>query len=208
MTDPRPVLDPQLRSPLVVSPEIELEGKYVRLEPMRPEHAEELFAVGDIAEIFRWMPRVVRDVVGMRDYIETAMAERAAGTSVPFVTIDKITRRVIGSTRFMNIDRANRGLEIGSTWLGKLHQRTHANSEAKYLMLKHAFDRLGAIRVEFKTDSFNEKSRAALLRLGAKEEGARRHHVITADGRLRDSVYFSILRDEWPEIRVRLETRL
>jgi RimJ/RimL family protein N-acetyltransferase len=144
----------------------------------------------------------------MRAYIETALQWQAAGTALPFATIERATGRAIGSTRFGNIDRANRHVEIGWTWLGKKWQRTAANTEAKYLMLRHAFDTWRCLRVEFKTDSLNERSRAALLRIGAKEEGIFRNHVITWTGRIRHSVYYSIVDSEWAGVRADLENRL
>jgi RimJ/RimL family protein N-acetyltransferase len=136
------------------------------------------------------------------------LRDQERGTAMPFATLDAATGGVIGSTRFMNIDVPNRRVEIGSTWLSPNRQRTAANTEAKYLMLTHAFDTLGCIRVELKTDALNEKSRAAILRIGAKQEGIFRSHVICHDGRIRDSVYFSITREEWPQVRTGLEEKL
>src|ERR1700688_2877130 len=116
--------------------------------------------------------------------------------------------QLIGSTRFMNIDHPNRGVEIGSTWIVPARQRTAVNTEAKYLMLRHAFDVWNCIRVELKTDALNQRSRNAILRIGAKEEGTLRKHLITWTGRVRDSVYFSILDTEWPEVKAKLEAML
>jgi RimJ/RimL family protein N-acetyltransferase len=144
----------------------------------------------------------------MRTYIETALAWQAAGTALPFATIERATGRAIGSTRFGNIDRDNRHVEIGWTWLGKKWQRTAANTEAKYLMLRHAFETWRCLRVEFKTDSLNERSRAALLRIGAKEEGIFRNHVISWTGRVRHSVYYSIIDSEWPAVKAQLQDKL
>jgi RimJ/RimL family protein N-acetyltransferase len=123
---------------------------------------------------------------------------------VVFATVETSSGRVIGSTRFMNIDRANRRVEIGSTWIAPPWQRTAVNTEAKYLMLRHAFEVWGCIRVELKTDALNQKSRNAILRIGAKEEGTLRRHLITHTGRVRDTVYFSILDSEWPGVKARL----
>ena len=156
-------------------------------------------------ELWRWIPQPVRTPEEMRAYIETALRWQAEGTALPFATIGKAAGLAIGSTRFGNIDRANRRAEIGWTWLGLKWQRTAANSEAKYLMLRHAFETLGCVRVEFKTDSLNERSRAALLRIGAKEEGILRNHMITSSGRLRHSVYYSIIGSEWPAVKAHLE---
>jgi RimJ/RimL family protein N-acetyltransferase len=144
----------------------------------------------------------------MEDYIRTALAEQAQGISLPFGTVHKPSGRTVGSTRFGNIDRENRRVEIGWTWIGRPWQRTAVNTEAKYLMLRHAFEVWDCLRVEFKTDRLNEQSRRALLRIGAKEEGMLRSHMITATGRVRDSVYFSIIAAEWPEARARLEEKL
>ena len=125
-----------------------------------------------------------------------------------FATIERSSGRAIGSTRFMNIDRANRRVEIGSTWIAPAWQRTPVNTEAKYLMLRHAFEVWGCIRVELKTDALNQKSRTAILRIGAKEEGTLRRHLLTWTGRVRDTVYFSILDNEWPEVKLQLESRI
>jgi RimJ/RimL family protein N-acetyltransferase len=140
--------------------------------------------------------------------VEKALAEQEHGESVVFATVERRSERVIGSTRFMNIDRANRRVEIGSTWIAPEWQRTAVNTEAKHLMLRHAFEVWQCFRVELKTDALNQRSRNAILRIGAKEEGTLRKHVITWTGRVRDSVYFSILDAEWPEVRSGLERRL
>jgi len=139
--------------------------------------------------------------------VETAFAEQARGESVVFVTVERASGKVIGSTRFMNIDRANSRVEIGSTWIAPAWQRTAVNTEAKYLMLRHAFEVWRCIRVELKTDALNQKSRNAILRLGAREEGTFRKHLLTWTGRIRDTVYFSILDTEWPEVKARLEEK-
>ena len=185
-----------------------LEGQYIRLEPLSLEHHAQLCEVGLDEELWRWTMTLVRTPSEMRTYIETALREQAAGVSLPFATIEKSTGRVVGSTRYGNIDRANRHVEIGWTWLGRNWQRTPFNTEAKYLMLRHAFETLGCIRVELKTDSLNERSRTAILRIGAKEEGTLRNHMITYSGRIRHSVYFSIIDSEWPEIKASLELKL
>jgi len=183
---------------------VTLFGKRVRLEPMTIEHVEPLARVGLDPELWRWIPTAVNDVEGMRTYVTIALDERTRGVSMPFVTVDQSNDRVIGSTRYANIDRSNRRLEIGWTWLAPAYQRTGANTEAKLLMLTHAFEVLEAIRVEFKTDALNAKSRAAIARIGATEEGTFRSHLITQSGRVRDSVYFSIIDKEWPSVKARL----
>ena len=137
-----------------------------------------------------------------------ALKEQANGLSLPFVQIERATGRVIGSTRYGNIERTHHRAEIGWTWIGRAWQRTAVNTEAKYLLLRHAFETLGCIRVELKTDSLNEKSRAAILRIGATQEGIFRNHMITANGRIRHTVYFSIVDSEWPAVKGRLFSRL
>ena len=185
-----------------------LEGKHVRLEPLSLTHHAELCEVGLDEELWRWIPQNVRTADDMRAYIEEALRSQAQGSALPFATLDQAIGRAIGSTRFGNIDRVNRHVEIGWTWLGLAWQRTAANTEAKYLMLRHAFETWKCLRVEFKTDSLNQRSRAALLRIGAKEEGIFRNHVITWTGRIRHSVYFSIIDSEWPQVKASLEARL
>jgi RimJ/RimL family protein N-acetyltransferase len=143
----------------------------------------------------------------MSAYIATALEEQARGVSLPFALIEKAGGKAIGSTRYGNIDRTHHRVEIGWTWIAPLWQRTAINTEAKYLLLKHAFEKLGCIRVELKTDSLNERSRAAILRIGAREEGTFRNHMITSTGRFRHTVYFSILDSEWPEVKSRLQAR-
>jgi RimJ/RimL family protein N-acetyltransferase len=181
-----------------------LESELVRLEPLESEHLEALCEVGLVEEIWLWSPQKIKNVEDMRDYVETALAERERGVSLPFVTIDKTQDKVVGSTRFGNIDVKNLRAEIGWTWINPAWQRTFVNSQAKLLMLTHAFETWKCIRVELKTDALNEKSRSAILRLGAKEEGIFRRHVITDTGRLRDSVFFSILDSEWRSVKERL----
>jgi RimJ/RimL family protein N-acetyltransferase len=144
----------------------------------------------------------------MAAYIQTALDAQKAGTALPFATVHVASGQVIGSTRFMNIDVANRRVEIGATWIAAPWRRTAVNTEAKYLMLRHAFETLGCIRVELKTDALNQRSRNAIRRIGAQEEGILRQHVVTWSGRLRDSVYFSILNSEWPRVKQDLEQKL
>jgi len=187
---------------------VTLEGNFIRLEPLSLEHHAGLCEVGLDEELWRWTTQPVRTPDEMRAYIQTALDEQARGVALPFAAIEKASGRVIGSTRYGNIDRANRRVEIGWTWLGLRWQRTAANTEAKYLMLRQAFETWDCIRVEFKTDSLNEKSRAALLRIGAKEEGTFRNHMITSTGRLRHSAYYSIIDSEWPAVKTRLEEKV
>jgi RimJ/RimL family protein N-acetyltransferase len=192
---------------MIVTP-VTLEGRHVRLEPLRREHLAGLTEVGLDPELWRWIPTAVRASEGMAAYIETALQEQERGVSLPFALLEKTTRRTIGSTRYGNIDRTHHRVEIGWTWVAREWQRTAVNTEAKYLLLRHAFESLGCMRVELKTDSLNERSRAAILRIGAKEEGIFRNHMITASGCIRHTVYFSIIDSEWPGVKARLEAKL
>ena len=187
---------------------VTLTGRVVRLEPLALEHLDGLAEIGLDPELWRWIPFPVRTREDLRDYIEEGLRDRAAGRAMPFATIELSSGRPIGSTRFGNVDLANRRLEIGWTWVGRPWQRSAVNSEAKLLMLEHAFDHLRANRVEFKTDSFNEQSRNGLLGIGATEEGAFRNHMVTESGRLRHSVYYSVVAEEWPAVREGLQRRL
>jgi RimJ/RimL family protein N-acetyltransferase len=187
---------------------ITLEGRAVRLEPLSLAHHAQMCEAGLDFDLWHWIPQNVRTPEDMRSYIEQALGDQARGTSLPFATIDQASGKVIGSTRYLNIDVSNFRVEIGSTWLAKPWQRTSANTEAKYLMLRHAFEKFGCIRVELKTDSLNQRSRDAILRLGAQEEGTLRNHMLTWTGRIRHTVYFSIIDAEWPEVKARLEGML
>ena len=194
--------------PTIAIESITLEGKYVRLEPLSIMHHAALSEVALDEELWRWMPAQVRTPDEMRRFIEQALKLRAEGTTLAFAIIYKPTNSVAGSSRFLSIDTHNRHVEIGATFVGKQWQRTPVNTEVKYLMLRHAFETWHCLRVEFKTDALNEKSRAALTRIGAKEEGIFRNHILCADGRVRNSVYFSITDREWPAIKADLEAKL
>ena len=197
-------------SPMTIVMPVTLEGSAVRLEPLRREHAGLFWeaAKNDLDNIFQWIPYRMQTREDFEHLVEKAFAEQERGESIVLATVERGLGRVVGSTRFMNIDRANRRVEIGSTWIAPAWQRTAVNTEAKYLMLKQAFEVWGCFRVELKTDALNQRSRNAILRIGAKEEGTLRRHVITWTGRVRDSVYFSILDAEWPEVKARLESKL
>lgn len=184
---------------------VTLEGALVRLEPLAMTHYAQLCQVGLDEELVRITQSYAPTPDGLRTYIEKALQRQGDGTALPFAVIAKAVDRAIGSSRYAAIDRANRRLEIGWTWYGREWQRTAVNTETKYLMLRHAFEALGCVRVEFKTDILNARSRAALLRIGAKEEGIFRQHMIMPDGRVRNTVYFSIINDEWPQVKARLE---
>jgi RimJ/RimL family protein N-acetyltransferase len=187
---------------------VTLEARNVRLEPLTLSHLDPLVAVGLEESLWRWTVTQIRTRADMRAYMEEALEAQAQATALPFVTVERATNRVVGSTRFANIDRVHRRAEIGWTWLARPWQRTVINTEAKYLMFCHAFETWGCIRIELKTDALNAQSRAAILRIGAKEEGTFRSHMIVHGGRRRDTVYFSILDQEWPEVKRRLEDRL
>lgn len=193
----------------VISP-FTLEGSYVRLEPLRPEHAELLWDIArdHLAQLFEWIPYKMETLKDFEALNIQVLDEQRRGLSVPFVTIERSSGKIAGTTRYMNMDLANRKVEIGSTWIAPPWQRTAVNTEAKYLLLRHAFEAWKCLRVELKTDSFNQRSRQAILRLGAKEEGTLRKHMLTWNGRQRDSVYFSILDSEWPQVKTGLEARL
>ena len=192
---------------MALSP-VMLQGEHVRLEPLAKAHLAALAEAGLDEELWRWIPVPVRTVDEMAAYVETALGEQKRGVSLPFAIVEKATGRAIGSTRYGNIDHTHHRVEIGWTWLAREWQRTAVNTEAKYLLLRHAFETLGCMRVELKTDSLNERSRAAILRIGAREEGIFRNHMITASGRIRHTVYFSIIDSEWPAVKARLEAIL
>jgi RimJ/RimL family protein N-acetyltransferase/GNAT superfamily N-acetyltransferase len=187
---------------------VTLEGRRVRLEPLSENHHGSLSEAGIDEELWRWTPNRVTSPEEMSAYIRSALKDQVAGTALPFATVDRETGRAIGSTRYMNIDMANRRVEIGATWIARAWQRSTVNTEAKFLMLRYAFETLQCVRVELKTDALNRKSRNAILRLGAREEGIFRKHVLTWSGRYRDTVYFSILDSEWPGVKANLESKL
>jgi len=193
----------------VISP-FSLQGSHVRLEPLRAEHAPLLWEVArdHVADLFQWIPYQLSSLEDFQEFNRQVLDEQRRGVSIPFATFELKSNDIAGTTRFMSIDLANRKVEIGSTWIAPRWQRTVVNTEAKYLMLRHAFESWRCLRVELKTDALNQRSRQAILRLGAKEEGVLRKHMLTWSGRQRDSVYFSILDTEWPEVKARLEARL
>jgi RimJ/RimL family protein N-acetyltransferase len=188
--------------------QLTLTGQSVELRPLQQHHAQALLDAAADGQLWNMKLTVVPGPATVDAYIETALAGREAGTVMPFVIVRRETGAVVGSTRFWKIDRANRKLEIGHTWLGESAQRSAINTEAKYLLLSHAFDIMQCVRVQFTTDELNEKSRAAILRIGAKQEGIVRHERIMPDGRKRNSVRFSIIDTEWPEVKAMLEAKL
>jgi len=188
---------------------VTLDGVRVRMEPLDlARHWEGLLAIGLDPDLWRWTLNQPQTAVELREYLETALREQEDGKSLPFATVDKASGRVAGCTRFGNIDRRHRHVEIGWTWVGRDFRRSHVNTEAKYLMLRHAFETLGCMRVEFKTNVLNAPSRNAMLRIGCKEEGVFRKHMIGETGVIRDTIYLSIIDDEWPGVKARLETML
>ena len=187
-----------------------LEGTHVRLDPLGPEHAPLLWDIvkDHLDDMFRWIPYRLQSLQDFEGFSRQVLDEQKRGLSIPFASVERSSGKVIGTTRYMNMDLANRKLEIGSTWIAPPWQRTAINTEAKYLMLRHAFETWNCLRVELKTDSMNQRSRRAILRLGAKEEGTLRKHMLTWNGRQRDSVYFSILDTEWPGVKSDLERKV
>lgn len=186
----------------------ELVGTHVHLRPMGADDAPVLLRAAEDGRLWESRLTVVPGPETADAYVATAMAGKSAGTVMPFVILDKVSREPIGSTRFWKIDGRNRKLEIGSTWLSASRQRTGANTEAKYLLLTHAFEAMRFVRVQFTTDELNEKSRTAILRIGAKQEGIIRYERIMPDGRRRNSVRFSIIDDEWAGVKRMLEERM
>jgi len=187
---------------------VTLEGSVVRLEPLAMHHLPGLCAVGLDPSLWAITTNRMHTADDMRAYVETALTMRSEGTALPFATVERATGTVIGSTRFGNADHAHRRVEIGWTWIAPPWQRSAVNTEAKWLMLRHAFEVMGCRRVELKTNAINARSRAAILRIGATEEGTLRQHMIQPDGSSRDSVYFSIIDGEWPAVQERLLKRL
>lgn len=187
---------------------VTLAGRVVRLVPLTARHLEALIAVGCGPALWQLTVNDGSTPAAMRTWLEAALADHRQGQALPFAIEMCAEDRIVGSTRFGNIDRKNRRVEIGWTWVARACQRSAVNTEAKLLLLRHAFEAWRCVRVEFKTDAINARSRAALLRIGAKEEGILRKHQITWTGRVRDSVYYGITDDDWPHVRAGLESRL
>jgi RimJ/RimL family protein N-acetyltransferase len=210
MPDSQPaVMPPAVTAPAVTPPAVTpivLEGRTVRLESLALTHAEDLFRAGRDAVIWKYMPRPpMASVDDARTFIGEALAAARDGSAVPFAIVERASGRAVGSTRYFDIRREHRGLEIGWTWIGVAHQRTAANTECKRLLLGHAFEQLAMLRVQLKTDARNVQSQRAIERIGATKEGVLRAHMIMPDGFVRDSVMYSIVAKEWPEVRKRLE---
>jgi len=194
--------------PMKVEPVI-LEGKAVRLEPLAEAHTPGLAKVGLEPKIWQYMRYgSIKTEEQLLTWVRELLELQAQGTDLPFVVIYQSTGNPIGCTRYLNIDPSNRSLEVGGTWYGLDYQGTLVNTESKYLLLKHAFETLECIRVWFKTDQRNKKSQRALERIGAVKEGVLRHHMILPDGYVRDSVVYSLLSEEWPQVKLKLEAKL
>jgi N-acetyltransferase len=188
---------------------VTLTGRYARLEPLAEEHVPGLATIGKEDSIWQYMPYgFMKSEEDIRGWVQEMLARASEGADVPFVAIDLASGSIAGATRYMEIRPAHRGLEIGGTWYGAAYRRTRINTECKYLLLQHAFEKLGCIRVQLKTDSRNERSQRAIERLGAAREGVLRNHMILPDGHVRHSVYYSIVDSEWPAIKLRLQQML
>ena len=191
-----PVFDPR---PVV------LRGRHVRLEPLSRTHAADLLRAGSDPDIWRYMPRgPLHDRADIDRFIAEAVAEMDSGQQIPFAIVDAQSGTAIGSTRYLELRRAHRALEIGWTWIATAHQRTPVNTQCKLLLIEHAFEALGAVRVQFRTDARNVRSQTAIDRIGAHREGVLRKSMILWDGFVRDTVYFSIVDDQWPAVKRRL----
>jgi RimJ/RimL family protein N-acetyltransferase len=188
---------------------VTLEGRFVRLEPLSRRHAQDLLAASRDPEIFTWVHTPITSEASFESWLDGVLAVAERGEALPFAIIDRASGRAIGSTRYFDVRHEHRGLEIGYTWLSRAAWRTAINTECKYLLLSHAFERLGCVRVQLRTNIHNARSRAAIERIGGQFEGIIRKHVVNPDGvTFRDTVTYSILDDEWPGVKARLEGRL
>ncbi|MCM3664270.1 GNAT family N-acetyltransferase [Mesobacillus subterraneus] len=188
--------------------EIKLDGQTVRLVPMEIEQLDDLWKAGHLQEIWEFTASKIKSKEDMREAIKAAADEREKGTQYPFVVVDKETGKIIGSSRYLDISEAHKSLEIGWTWYHPEYWRTRVNTETKFLMLGHAFEEMGMNRVQFCTDSRNIRSRKAIARLGAEKEGVLRKHRIIADGYVRDTVVFSIIKDDWQMVKSLLQEKM
>lgn len=188
---------------------VTLSGRFVRLEPLSEAHVPDLTLVAGDESIWRYMLYgTIRSEEQMLAWVRDLLGRQARGTDLPFAVIHLASGKAIGATRYLDIRPADRGLEIGGTWYGVAYQRTAVNTECKYLLLRHAFEQLGCLRVQFKTDLRNVRSQRAIERIGAVKEGVLRSHMITPEGYVRDSVYYSIIAPEWPRVKELLEEKL
>lgn len=188
---------------------VTLSGRFVRLEPLAETHVPDLARVADDESIWRYMLYgTIQSEDQMLAWVRDLLERQARGTDLPFAVIHTGSGKAIGATRYLDIRPADRGIEIGGTWYGADYQRTAVNTECKYLLLTHAFEQLGCLRVQFKTDLRNDRSQQAIERIGATREGVLRAHMVTPEGHIRDSVYFSIIAPEWPQVKALLEGKL
>jgi N-acetyltransferase len=201
------IIIPVPASPMNVQP-VTLEGVFTRLEPLSLVHHAGLCEIGLDAPIWQYYQYPITTPDEMRAFIETAQAQQAQGISLPFAIVEQASGRIVGSTRFMNIDRINYRVEIGTTWQGQAWWSSPINTEAKYLLLRHAFETLKCMRVEIKTDSLNQRARRAIERIGMKFEGIFRNHMIMSTGRMRHSAYYSVVSWEWEDVKQMLEAKM
>ncbi len=187
---------------------VDLEGEAVRLETIAERHVAGIVRAAAPEEIWRWMPMRFQEEESARGWVKIADSWIATQQGLVFATVDRASGEVVGSTGFLAASPPNRRVEIGATWITPAFQRSPVNTEAKYLMLRHAFETWDCLRVEFKTDALNQASRNALLRIGATAEGIHRSHMVMPDGRVRDSAWFSIIQREWPAVKTGLEARM
>ncbi|MCK4817098.1 GNAT family N-acetyltransferase [bacterium] len=188
---------------------VRLIGSIVRLEPLSEAHVPELADIGQDESIWKFLPYgSINTEAKMSEHVKMLLARATQGTDLPFAVVLIESNKPIGCSRYLEIREDHRALEIGGTWYGRAYQRSGANTECKYLLIKHAFETLGCIRVQFKTDARNQRSQISLERIGAVKEGTLRQQMITADGQVRDSIYYSIIESEWPSVKANLEEKL
>jgi N-acetyltransferase len=187
---------------------VTLQGRHIRLEPLRPDHAQALLMAGEAREIWSWMPAALSSEPAVAKFIADALRAEQAGTEYAFAVVELSTGRVVGSTRYMDVSPQHKRLEIGWTWYAPAVWGTLVNPEAKYLLMRHAFEEWGANRVQLKTDARNLRSQAAIRKLGAQYEGTLRSHMVRPDGTVRDSAMFSLIDTEWPAVKAGLLRRL
>ncbi len=188
---------------------VTLSGRYVRLEPLSLDQAAALWEVGNDPDIWRFIPYgEIDSLARMQSWVAEMLRREAAGNDLPFAIVHLASGQTIGATRYLTIERHNRSLEIGGSWVGKAFRRSAANTESKYLLLRHAFETLGCGRVQFRTDLRNERSQKAIERLGAVREAVFRKYSIMPDGHQRSSVFYSLIDDDWPQVKARLESFL
>lgn len=187
---------------------VTLQGQHIRLEPMTMHHLDGLWRAGSDPELWSLTSSRIQSIADMREYMQAALDEQERGITLPFCTVERAAGEIVGSTRFGSISIQHKRVEIGWTFIAPSRQRTVVNTEAKYLMFRHAFEVWGCNRVELKTSALNMRSRNAMLRIGAREEGTLRRHMINPDGSVRDTVYFSVIAEEWAAVKAHIERLL